>query len=133
MYGRSPLRINRQQKSVVIKRNTEGFSAWQKDYESFMSTVGFQAKLCKPGHPFTKGKAERLVCFVKGQEKAQYQAEWNRQLQEKLISSRKQYNTLKESERKAELKSKLIKHKLLFFLNTHIILQSLKNNYSIFF
>ena len=45
------------------------------------------------------------------QEKAQYQAEWNRQLQEELINSRKQYNTLKESERKAELKNKLIEIK----------------------
>ncbi len=45
------------------------------------------------------------------QERAQYQAEWNRQLQEELINSRKQYNTLKESERKAELKNKLIEIK----------------------
>ena len=45
------------------------------------------------------------------QEKAQYQAEWNRQLQEELINSRKQFNTLKESERKAELKNKLIEIK----------------------
>ena len=28
-------------------------------------TVGFQTKLCKPRHPFTKGKVERLVRFVK--------------------------------------------------------------------
>ena len=45
------------------------------------------------------------------QQKAQYMAEWNRQLQEELISCRKQYNTLKESERKAELKNKLIEIK----------------------
>ncbi len=45
------------------------------------------------------------------QERAQYRAEWNRQLQEELINSRKQYNTLKESERKAELKNKLIEIK----------------------
>ena len=45
------------------------------------------------------------------QQKAQYMAEWNRQLQEELINSRKQYNTLKESERKAELKNKLIEIK----------------------
>lgn len=38
---------------------------WQKDYEDFMKTVGFQTKLCKPRHPFTKGKVERLVRFVK--------------------------------------------------------------------
>ncbi len=45
------------------------------------------------------------------QQKAQYMAEWNRQLQEELINCRKQYNTLKESERKAELKNKLIEIK----------------------
>ena len=35
------------------------------DYEAFMKAVGFQTKLCKPRHPFTKGKVERLVRFVK--------------------------------------------------------------------
>ena len=52
-------------KSVVIKRDFEGHPIWQKDYEDFMKTVGFQTKLCKPRHPFTKGKVERLVRFVK--------------------------------------------------------------------
>lgn len=52
-------------KSVVIMRDLDGHPIWQKDYESFMNTVGFQTKLCKPRHPFTKGKVERLVRFVK--------------------------------------------------------------------
>jgi len=52
-------------KSVVIRRDFSGFPIWQKDYEAFMGTVGFQTKLCKPRHPFTKGKVERLVRFVK--------------------------------------------------------------------
>ena len=52
-------------KSVVIKRDVEGHPIWQKDYESFMRTVGFRTKLCKPRHPFTKGKVERLIRFVK--------------------------------------------------------------------
>ena len=52
-------------KSVVIKRDYEGHPIWQKDYEDFMKTVGFQTKLCQPRHPFTKGKVERLVRFVK--------------------------------------------------------------------
>ena len=30
-----------------------------------MSAVGFETKLCKPRHPFTKGAVERLVRFVK--------------------------------------------------------------------
>ena len=52
-------------KSVVLHRDFEGHPVWQKDYESFMKTVGFQTKLCKPRHPFTTGKVERLVRFVK--------------------------------------------------------------------
>lgn len=52
-------------KSVVIKRDLDGHPIWQKDYEVFMNTIGFQTKLCKPRHPFTKGKVERLVRFVK--------------------------------------------------------------------
>ena len=37
----------------------------RRDYETFMKTIGFETKLCKPRHPFTKGKVERLVRFVK--------------------------------------------------------------------
>ena len=52
-------------KSVVIKRDFEGRPVWNHDYEAFMKAVGFETKLCKPRHPFTKGKVERLVRFVK--------------------------------------------------------------------
>ena len=52
-------------KSVVIRRDHEGHPIWQADYEQFMKVVGFQTRLCKPRHPFTKGKVERLVRFVK--------------------------------------------------------------------
>ena len=52
-------------KSVVLRRDMDGRPIWQKDYENFMKTVGFETKLCKPRHPFTKGKVERLVRFVK--------------------------------------------------------------------
>lgn len=52
-------------KSVVLHRDFEGHPVWQKDYEAFMKTVGFQTRLFKPRHPFTKGKVERLVRFVK--------------------------------------------------------------------
>lgn len=52
-------------KSVVIRRNFDGYPVWQPDYEVFMNTVGFQTKLCKPRHPYTKGKVERLIRFVK--------------------------------------------------------------------
>lgn len=53
-------------KSVVIGRDIDGRPVWQKDYAAFMSCVGFKTKLCKPRHPYTKGKVERLVRFVKG-------------------------------------------------------------------
>ena len=52
-------------KSAVLHRDFEGNPVWQKDYEAFMKAVGFRTKLCKPRHPFTKGKVERLVRFVK--------------------------------------------------------------------
>lgn len=52
-------------KSVVLHRDLEGHPVWQKDYEAFMKALGFETKLCKPRHPFTKGKVERLVRFVK--------------------------------------------------------------------
>ena len=41
-------------KSVVIGRDVEGNPLWQKDYETFMKTIGFHTKLCKCRHPFTK-------------------------------------------------------------------------------
>ena len=53
-------------KSVVTKRDCEGRPVWNHDYEVFMKTIGFETRLCKPYHPFTKGKVERLVQFVKG-------------------------------------------------------------------
>ena len=52
-------------KSVVLHRDAEGKPVWQADYAAFMACVGFKTKLCKPRHPFTKGKVERLIRFVK--------------------------------------------------------------------
>lgn len=52
-------------KSIILRRDLEGHPVWQKDYEAFMAAVGFGTKLCKPRHPFTKGKVERLIRFVK--------------------------------------------------------------------
>ena len=52
-------------KSIVIRRDAEGHPIWQNDYELFMGNIGFETKLCKPRHPFTKGAVERLVRFVK--------------------------------------------------------------------
>ena len=52
-------------KSVVVKRDYNNKPVWQKNYELFMGNIGFDTKLCKPRHPFTKGAVERFVRFVK--------------------------------------------------------------------
>ena len=52
-------------KSVVIGRDSDGHPLWNHEYAAFMEAVGFETKLCKPRHPFTKGAVERLVRFVK--------------------------------------------------------------------
>ena len=52
-------------KSVVTRRDADRCPVWQADYASFMECVGFKTRLCRPRHPFTKGKVERLVRFVK--------------------------------------------------------------------
>ena len=52
-------------KSVVTGRDSEGHPVWNNEYADFMKAVGFETKLCKPRHPFTKGAVERLVKFVK--------------------------------------------------------------------
>ena len=52
-------------KSVVTGRDSDGHPLWNHEYAAFMEAVGFETKLCKPRHPFTKGAVERLVKFVK--------------------------------------------------------------------
>ncbi|MBR5931446.1 MAG: IS21 family transposase [Lachnospiraceae bacterium] len=52
-------------KSVVTGRDSEGHPVWNTEYADFMAAVGFETRLCKPRHPFTKGAVERLVKFVK--------------------------------------------------------------------
>ena len=53
-------------KSIVNGRDSNGRPLWNVEYAAFMSAVGFETRLCKPRHPFTKGAVERLVKFVKG-------------------------------------------------------------------
>jgi len=52
-------------KSIVISRNHEGHPVWNNEYAVFMKAIGFRTQLCKPGHPFTKGKVERCIQFIK--------------------------------------------------------------------
>ena len=52
-------------KSVVTGRDSDGRPVWNNEYANFMTAVGFDTKLCRPRHPFTKGAVERLVRFVK--------------------------------------------------------------------
>ena len=50
-------------KSVVLHRDEEGHPVWQKDYELFMGNIGFETRLCKPRHPFTKGAVLSAVFY----------------------------------------------------------------------
>lgn len=52
--------------SVVNGRDADSRPVWNAQYAAFMSCVGFKTRLCRPRHPYTKGKVERLVRFVKG-------------------------------------------------------------------
>ena len=51
--------------SVVIRRDSDGRPVWQADYATLVACVGFKTRPCRPRHPFTKGKVERLIRFVK--------------------------------------------------------------------
>lgn len=53
-------------KSVVIRRLADGTPVFNKEYDEFQKTIGFSTRLCKVAHPFTKGRVERLVRYVKG-------------------------------------------------------------------
>ena len=53
-------------KSVVNGRDSDGMPVWNHEYETFMTDIGFNTKLCLPRHPYTKGCVERLVRVVKG-------------------------------------------------------------------
>lgn len=52
-------------KSVVASRDMSGAPAWNSEYAAFMDDIGFTTRLCKVRHPFTKGKVERLIRYVK--------------------------------------------------------------------
>ena len=52
-------------KSVTLGRDEYRNIIWNAAYNEFQQTVGFRTDLCKVAHPFTKGKVERLVRYVK--------------------------------------------------------------------
>lgn len=51
--------------SVSNRRDTGGRPVYNANYGMFQETLGFETRLCKARHPWTKGAAERLVGFVK--------------------------------------------------------------------
>jgi len=52
--------------SVSNRRDSNGNPIFNKEYDDFQRFVGFDTRLCKVKHPWTKGAVERLVLFVKG-------------------------------------------------------------------
>ena len=51
--------------SVSNRRDASGKPIMNATYDAFQKACGFDTRLCKPRHPFTKGKDERLIKFVK--------------------------------------------------------------------
>lgn len=64
--GRARDRAHRQHEERGRPPRCRRRPVWQADYAEFMGVVGFRTRLCRPRHPYTKGKVERLVRFVKG-------------------------------------------------------------------
>lgn len=52
-------------KSVVAGRSPDGGVVFNAEYDGFQKAIGFETRLCKVAHPFTKGAVERLVRYVK--------------------------------------------------------------------
>lgn len=42
--------------SVAARRDAEGRPVWNREHGALVECVGFSTRLCKPRHPFTKGK-----------------------------------------------------------------------------
>ena len=53
-------------KSVTLGRDAMGNVTWNAEYDRFQQLLGFKTDLCKVAHPFTKGRVERLVRYIKG-------------------------------------------------------------------
>ena len=48
-------------KSVTTGRDSEGHPLLNNEYADFVAAVGFETRLCKPRHPFTKGYGKKSV------------------------------------------------------------------------
>ena len=51
--------------SVARGRDAQGHPRWNKEYDEFQKLAGFETRLCKVAHPFTKGAVERCVRYIK--------------------------------------------------------------------
>ena len=64
-YGGVPREVLTDNMKTVIIGREDGEPIWNPQFEAFASEMGFSPKVCKPYHPETKGKVERLVRYVK--------------------------------------------------------------------
>lgn len=87
----------------------------KKDAVGHFTVLQYRSERIELEQNIAMGKAELSAAITDvnaaRQAKAQYLAEWNKELQGEMLDFRKQYNTLKENERKAELKNRLIEIK----------------------
>ena len=63
--GGIPKRIMTDNMKSVYNSRTGNVITWNKKYQDFMFLLGFSTTLCKPYHAWTKGRAERLVRYMK--------------------------------------------------------------------
>ena len=64
-YGGIPEEVLTDNMKTVITGREDGKPVWNLQFEAFAAEIGFAPKVCRPRHPQTKGKVERLVQYVK--------------------------------------------------------------------
>ncbi len=64
-FGGVPQQVLTDRMKTVVLHTQQGQAVWQADFERFAADLGFVPKLCRVRRPQTKGKVERLVCYVK--------------------------------------------------------------------
>lgn len=109
------LRKNQALYEIAVDKEKTVEELERKDAVGHFTVLQYRSERIDLEQNIAMGKAELSAAVTDvnavKQAKAQYLAEWNKELQSEMLDFRKQYNTLKENERKAELKNRLIEIK----------------------
>ena len=101
--------------NIARERAAGAKKLWEENGISRFNYMDYQGRMIELEQSVETTKA-RIIAAKSEIESANFKkqeflAEWERQLQEELLDNRKEYDVLKETERKAELKNKLIQVK----------------------